>query len=287
MKVYLSVPYSEKEAAKGLGAKWDSSRKKWYAPKGEKQLVERWPLNDSPIQGLKGEDRSYGGSQLFVDLVPRSCWFTNVRSCVHFSDWDRLRRFIYDRAGSKCECCGFRGRLDAHERWDFDNTTKVQKLMRIIALCQACHEVTHMGLAQVKGREEVATQHLIGVTGMNRVDAVRHIRDAFDRWRERNRYEWDLDLSIITDSGIGLARKVEKQQRKAIAEENILQISEIQADSVGDYFQEICQDPSADEFLFDEPVERHSISYASSLKTGSVSASKNFFSRIKSFFRRG
>lgn len=28
--ILLNVPYSEKDEAKGLGAKWDSNKKKWY-----------------------------------------------------------------------------------------------------------------------------------------------------------------------------------------------------------------------------------------------------------------
>lgn len=30
MKTFLNVPYSEKEEAKRLGAKWDIARKKWF-----------------------------------------------------------------------------------------------------------------------------------------------------------------------------------------------------------------------------------------------------------------
>ena len=33
-KTYLAVPYSEKDQAKKLGAKWDRKEKSWYAPKG-------------------------------------------------------------------------------------------------------------------------------------------------------------------------------------------------------------------------------------------------------------
>jgi hypothetical protein len=31
----LKVPYSEKDAAKALGARWDAKRKKWFVPPGE------------------------------------------------------------------------------------------------------------------------------------------------------------------------------------------------------------------------------------------------------------
>jgi hypothetical protein len=33
-------------------------------------------------------------------------------------------------------------------------------LVRMIALCPACHEVKHMGLAGIKGRGEIAAAHL-------------------------------------------------------------------------------------------------------------------------------
>jgi hypothetical protein len=32
--LYLNVPFSEKDKAKNLGAKWDAKKKKWYVPNG-------------------------------------------------------------------------------------------------------------------------------------------------------------------------------------------------------------------------------------------------------------
>lgn len=40
-KIYLSVPFSEKEEAKKEGAKWDPNEKKWYVQK-ETTQVQRW-----------------------------------------------------------------------------------------------------------------------------------------------------------------------------------------------------------------------------------------------------
>lgn len=176
------------------------------------------------IEKLIGEDRFFGGSRLFVDLIPKTCWFTNVRYAVDPDDWDRLRRFIYRRAYYRCECCDTRAPIEAHERWHFDERRKIQTLMRIIALCKPCHEATHIGLARIKGRGEAAMTHLMAVTGMNNQQAKQHIEDAFILWEKRNQHEWVLDLSIITNSGIRLARVVDKQERKTIAEEKIAQI---------------------------------------------------------------
>lgn len=219
MRTYLSIPYAEKEEAKRFGARWDPDKKLWYSPDGRNELIERWPLNEvEPIKTLIGEDRGFGGNTLFVDLVPTSCWFTNVRKCIHFTDWDRLRRFIYERANFQCECCQAKTPLDAHERWHFDEKRKIQKLMRIIALCKPCHEATHMGLAQIKGRGDIATQHLIKVSGMNQLEAINHIEQSFGLWRKRNLFTWNLDLTLITDSGIKLAQEFNAGERKNFAE---------------------------------------------------------------------
>ena len=45
MYTYLRVPFAEKDAAKALGAKWDSRRKKWFTHAGDTYalaLVERF-----------------------------------------------------------------------------------------------------------------------------------------------------------------------------------------------------------------------------------------------------
>jgi DTW domain-containing protein YfiP len=33
-KVFLKVPFAEKDEAKALGARWDAAKKKWYVPAG-------------------------------------------------------------------------------------------------------------------------------------------------------------------------------------------------------------------------------------------------------------
>lgn len=235
MRTYLSVPFAEKEEAKQYGARWDPDKKLWYSPDARRELIDRWPLQKiEPIVALSGEDRSYGGNTLFVDLIPRSCWFTNVRKCIDFSDWERLRHYIYERANNQCECCSSKTQLDAHERWSFDEEKKVQKLMRIIALCKPCHEATHMGLAQIKGRGDIAQKHLIDVTGMSHSEAINHIEKSFKLWGKRSLLQWELDLTLITKSGIKLAREFTPIERTSVAEDETTHIrsNEIIIDSI-------------------------------------------------------
>lgn len=41
-RIYLDVPFKEKEEAKSLGARWDSALKKWYCSEWDKERFKRW-----------------------------------------------------------------------------------------------------------------------------------------------------------------------------------------------------------------------------------------------------
>ena len=162
-----------------------------------------------------------------MDLVPQSCWFTNVRSGVAAADWDRVRRMVYRRAGDRCEACGRARdqaagvRMEAHERWYFDDARGIQVLRRLICLCGSCHGTTHFGLANVQGRAAEALGHLIAVTGTSRELAEAHVDEAFALWQQRSARTWDLDLSILTAAGVTLARPVSPVRRAEVARERL------------------------------------------------------------------
>jgi hypothetical protein len=156
---------------------------------------------------LPGEDRSFG-SGLFVDLVPRSCWFANARSCLPDREWRRIQKMVRARCGDRCEACDAARDAEAHlwievhERWSYDELTGVQKLMRLVGLCSRCHLATHYGLAQIRGYAEDARAQLVKVTGMSSAEVDAHLREGIRVWRQRNRREWALDLSILTDADV-------------------------------------------------------------------------------------
>lgn len=53
-KTYLTVPYSEKEAAKKAGAKWDKDAKSWFAPEGvSKERLEKWLPKESIAMNME------------------------------------------------------------------------------------------------------------------------------------------------------------------------------------------------------------------------------------------
>lgn len=188
--------------------RWCITNLKGKYPNIIKRIEEILPVvSKVDMTELVGEDRTAGGNLLFVDLIPNTCWFKNVRTCIKSSDWDILRKYVYSRANYTCECCNLSTKqLDAHERWHYDAETSVQKLVRIIALCKSCHLSTHYGYARVSDRESEAYDHLKRVRNFNDYECNDHIAEAFDVWRERNSQLWFLDLSLITDNGITLKK---------------------------------------------------------------------------------
>ena len=69
------------------------------------------------------------------------------------TQWDRIRKQVYEDYNHKCGICGRDGRLEAHEIWEYDDTDFVQRLAGLIALCPLCHLVKHLGLPNTRGRD--------------------------------------------------------------------------------------------------------------------------------------
>jgi hypothetical protein len=140
-----------------------------------------------------------------VELVPATCWYSNARSDLDPADWDRVRRAVYRAAGYRCEICGGRGEqhpVECHELWLFDERRLVQRLVRMMALCPACHHVKHLGAASAAGHGTAARAHLAAVNGWTTERAERHIADAFATWQRRSRQEWQLDITHLAAYGV-------------------------------------------------------------------------------------
>lgn len=138
--------------------------------------------------------------KLDFELVPDSCWYSNLRSELPKEVWDRIRKKAYARAGGKCMLCGAPSpRLEAHEQWEYDDETCVQKLKNVVAVCRACHEVIHIGRTQLLGREREASEHFMKVNGCTYAEYRKALGEANEKHRERSRKEWKLDVSALPE----------------------------------------------------------------------------------------
>lgn len=136
--------------------------------------------------------------KLNFELVPDSCWYSNLRSELPKEAWDKIRKKAYALAGGKCMICGaLSSRLDAHEQWEYDDEKGVQKLVNVVAVCRACHEVIHIGRTQLMGREREASEHFMKVNGCTYAEYRKALGEANEMHRERSRREWQLDVSEL------------------------------------------------------------------------------------------
>ena len=138
--------------------------------------------------------------KLSIELIPKTAWFKNLRNHVGQAKWDTIRRTVYFEAGYRCEIClgvGDKHPVEAHEIWEFKDSQIILKGM--IALCPPCHEVKHIGLAQVRGRLENAKKHLMKVNRLTSDEADDLIVKAFETYNERSKQEWELNLEAINE----------------------------------------------------------------------------------------
>lgn len=142
--------------------------------------------------------------KLTIELIPKTAWYSNVRSNVRRSQWDIIRKQCYSKADHKCEICGdvgtnqgVRHAVECHEIWHYDDHNKKQILTGFIALCPNCHKTKHAGLASVKGEIDIVVKQLMKVNGMTFQEAENYISDSFNVWQERSEHEWKLDISIL------------------------------------------------------------------------------------------
>ena len=198
--VYLNIPYSDRKIVKTLGGKWDPKNKKWYCEE-DNELCSLYEVYKEI--NIIGEDRDYGSNKLYIDMIPKTTYFKNVRSLFNDSDWNLIRHHIYERVNYKCECCGKKKMkyLDAHERWEFNEETQTQKLVRIIALCKLCHAATHYGHSKRTKNIEKINNHIKKINNYNDEELQEHINSSYALWKERNKIKWNLDFSILINSG--------------------------------------------------------------------------------------
>jgi hypothetical protein len=139
------------------------------------------------------------------DLLPQSTHYSNVRSNVTRSQWDKIRKEVYAESDHKCKWCrdtGFnQGRkhaVEAHELFHFDESTQTQTLTEIVALCPRCHSTQHIGLANIRGTIEDVFKHFMKVTRKTSVEAILILDKTTERFKVLNQIkEWKLDLTYL------------------------------------------------------------------------------------------
>lgn len=142
--------------------------------------------------------------KLTCELVPKTCFYSNVRSVLPSSVWDKLRKESYAKANFKCEICkgsgldqGYKHALECHEIWDY-TTDGTQMLKGLISLCPRCHQAKHIGRAIAMGYKGKIFKHIATVNkwDLNLVEA--YVGACFQEHKERSKIKWKLNIGILT-----------------------------------------------------------------------------------------
>ena len=246
--IYLSISYDQKDDAKAMGAKWDPEKKLWYAPdssftklietypplvpKGPKESRVRKLENNELVQNiyLVGEDRTYGGDQLFVDLLPKDSNITLKRT-LEDSEYSKLKNIVIKRVAYKCEICNTEclskdnKYIQLCERFSYSMEKKVQKLERIVAMCKECFQTVRL---LDKG---IALTRLIHINQIDKEDAKQHILDAYDIWKTRSNIKWSVDLSIVSNFSISSTPEKSKIKINKLDTSNNVVVKDIDIDN--------------------------------------------------------
>lgn len=144
---------------------------------------------------------------LTCELVPRTCWWSNVRSHVTRSQWEICKTYARAKTAGTCWICDQipKGPLEAHEIWRYNDDRGIQTLVDIVPLCKTCHQVKHLGRTRVVSNpwqwERVIT-HLAAVNNWSDRQVEKYVTLQFQIWELRSQSEWTLDISFLETLGI-------------------------------------------------------------------------------------
>lgn len=156
--------------------------------------------------------------KLLIELVPKTCWYSNVRSIVKQSQWVKIRKEVYAKANFLCEICGEQGTrhpVECHEVWAYDEEILTQRLDHFLSICPLCHEVKHIGSA--RNRERALFRFTI-VNNLNKESARKIIMAVFKEWEIRSRQDWEFDIELLKNYNIDIEKLQDRRSCGRIGE---------------------------------------------------------------------
>jgi len=100
------------------------------------------------------------------------------------------------RTKGLCEVCEAEGRV-VHEKWEYDDTNRVQKLTGFEVVCWNCSNAHHLGAASVLGYADEAIRHFMKVNALSQQRAQQLLHEAARVMIERSKRAWTQDFSWL------------------------------------------------------------------------------------------
>ncbi len=163
--------------------------------------------------------------KLKVELIPKTCAASNIRTLIPRKYWDLLRKTAYKQANNKCEICGgvgkdqgYRHDLECHEVWEYNVGLRVQKLVGLMALCPLCHQCKHIGRAKYIGKKDVVMKHMKKINKLTQRKLDEYLEKEFIKYADNSRIRWKLDLGLLTSMCKISKKLVETAENKRLLE---------------------------------------------------------------------
>lgn len=150
--------------------------------------------------------------KLEIELIPETCFYSNLRKSTIQKNWDIIRKQCYKDANYKCEICGSDGKnqifetrgsidgsLNCHEIWEYDDVNHIQKLRGFIALCNDCHMIKHIGFAQIQESKglldmNALIKHFLKINNVEISDYEKHYTQSWKIQEERSKHVWKTEF---------------------------------------------------------------------------------------------
>lgn len=174
----------------------------------------------------KTQQEKFDNLKLTIELVPGPSWWSNVRSNLTKTQWDKLRVEVYTLANNKCEICGGIGTkhpVECHEVWEYDDKKNIQKLKKFMSICPLCHQTKHIGLtgSLVHENGDRAYKRFQVINKLTNKETKLFHDYFWQQWKQRSFKKWKLDITLLDDYNIELGKtKFNEIDRKYFAKEN-------------------------------------------------------------------
>lgn len=171
--------------------------------------------------------------RLELELVPSDLWGRNLRTKLKPREWRAVRLDALSRANNTCGICGAKigdegvTKLLCHEQWEYNDTLHIQKLVGLVITCFMCNLVNHSGMASeirdsIRVTPKDIMDHFLKINNCTEKDYREHKREAFSKWRERDKEKWEQDYSFfeelypqeLLDKRVEVVRDMEKGTRE-------------------------------------------------------------------------
>jgi hypothetical protein len=139
-----------------------------------------------------------------IDLIPLNSWGKNLSELARKKRsgfrriWGKIRERELERCGYRCEICGAsgeKGELLCHEKWYYDESGYIQRLIGYEVVCKDCNLILHMGRTRNIEFADRAVAHFQTVTGLGKKELDRAVNRAMAEWQARSIHTWKIDTS--------------------------------------------------------------------------------------------